>query len=106
MSSVALDSSVLVLNRSLVPVNLTTVKRAFCLICKDAAEIVDIADGRFEFYGFETWQEISEFKRESGIADGTPEVRSHHLPILDVGNLLYTFHSSNGNLDHSYKIRL
>lgn len=73
MSSVALESSVLVLNRSLVPVNLTTVKRAFCLICKAAAEIVDVADGRFELYGFETWQEISEFKRESGVADDDTE---------------------------------
>jgi 5-methylcytosine-specific restriction endonuclease McrA len=73
MSSLALESSVLVLNRSLVPVNLTTVKRAFCLICKDAAEIVDVADGRYEFYGFETWQEISEFKRQSGLFDKDAE---------------------------------
>jgi len=73
MSSLALESSVLVLNRSLVPVNLTTVKKAFCLICKDAAEIVDVADGRYEFYGFETWQEISEFKRQSGMFDKDAE---------------------------------
>ncbi len=69
MSSIALQSSVLVLNRSLMPVDMTTARRAFCLVCKAAAEIVDVADGRFEMHGFESWQEISEFKRKSGLSD-------------------------------------
>ena len=73
MSSSALESSVLVLNKLLVPVNLTTVRRAFCLICKEAAEVVDVADGRFEFYGFDTWQEISLFKRRSSVSDEDDE---------------------------------
>ena len=73
MSSSALQSSVLVLNRSMVAVDLTTVKRAFCLLCKAAAEVVDVSDGRFEFHGFRSWQEVSEFKREHGLADEDAE---------------------------------
>jgi len=68
-----LDNSVLVLNRSLVPVDLTSVRRAFCLICKAVAEVVDVTEGRFDFYGFETWQEISELKRRTGLADENTE---------------------------------
>jgi 5-methylcytosine-specific restriction endonuclease McrA len=67
MSCAALDSSVLVLNSSLVAVDLTTAKRAFCLLCKAVAEVVDVSDGRYEFYGFESWQEVSEFKRQNGL---------------------------------------
>ena len=68
MSESALNSSVLVLNRSLVAVDLTTARRAFCLVCKAAAEIVDVSDGRFDFYGFQSWRELSELKRQSGLA--------------------------------------
>jgi len=69
MSSAVLDSSVLVLNSSLVPVDMTTVRRAFCLLCKAVAQVVDVSDGRYEFHGFESWQEISEFKRRHGLAE-------------------------------------
>ena len=69
MSSAVLQSSVLVLNRWLAPVDMTTVRSAFCLVWKSVAEVVEVADGRFDFYGFQSWQEISEFKRKSGLAD-------------------------------------
>ncbi|MBS3764842.1 MAG: HNH endonuclease [Candidatus Brocadiia bacterium] len=73
MSAPALDSSVLVLNSSLVAVDITTARRAFCLLCKAAAEVVDVSEGRFEFHGFESWQEVSEFKRKHGLADDEAE---------------------------------
>jgi 5-methylcytosine-specific restriction endonuclease McrA len=69
MAESALDSSVLVLNRSLVAVDMTTARRAFCLVCKAVAEVVDVSDGRYDFYGFESWQELSELKRQSGMDD-------------------------------------
>jgi 5-methylcytosine-specific restriction endonuclease McrA len=69
MPGAALDCSVLVLNSSLVPVDLTTARRAFCLLCKSVAEVVDVSEGRFEFHGFNSWREISEFKRKHGLAD-------------------------------------
>jgi len=67
MANPALDSSVLVLNSSLVAVDMTTAKRAFCLLCKAVAEVVDVSDGQFEFHGFQSWREISEFKRSNGL---------------------------------------
>ena len=48
MSREALQSSVLVLNRSLIPVQLTTAQKAFCLLWKAAAEVVDVSEGQFE----------------------------------------------------------
>jgi len=95
MSRVALDSSVLVLNRSLVPVDLTTVRRAFCLVCKAAAQIVDVAEGQFEFHGLESWQEISELKRRSGLADGESEwvaTVSYELEAPRIIRLLFYDH--------------
>jgi len=73
MSREALQSSVLVLNRSLIPVQLTTAQKAFCLLWKAAAEVVDVSEGQFEFHGFESWQEISELKRRSGIVSDDAE---------------------------------
>ena len=73
MSTLALESSVLVLNRSLVPVDITSVKRAFCLVCKSVAEVVEVADGQFEAYGFQSWRELSEFKFKSGLFDKETE---------------------------------
>jgi 5-methylcytosine-specific restriction endonuclease McrA len=64
-----LDSSVLVLNSSLVAVDLTTVRRAFCLLCKDVAQVVEVSEGRYDFHGFESWQDVSAFKRRHGLAD-------------------------------------
>ncbi len=73
MSSSALNSSVLVLNSSMVPVDLTTVRRAFCLLCKAAAEVVDVSEGHFEFHGFNSWREVSDFKRQHNLTDDHAE---------------------------------
>jgi len=92
MSSLALESSVLVLNRSLVPVDITTVKRAFCLVCKAVAEVVDVSDGRFEGYGFESWVELSELKRRSGLVDRDSEwvcTVSYEIEVPRVIRLLF-----------------
>jgi 5-methylcytosine-specific restriction endonuclease McrA len=70
MSQEALQSSVLVLNRSFVPLHLVTARRAFCLLFKAAAEVVLIENGQVGLYSFASWQQISEFKR-------------NHLPEVD-----------------------
>jgi 5-methylcytosine-specific restriction endonuclease McrA len=69
MSTAALRSSVLVLNRSFIPVHLTSARRAFGMLFGAIAEVVLIEDGRLELYNFRSWQEISELKRESGLSD-------------------------------------
>ena len=71
MSSEALQSSVLVLNRGFAPLHLITAKRAFCMLFKAVAEVVQIEDGRLELHSFESWQQVSELRRAH--ADGDEE---------------------------------
>ena len=68
-----LQSSVLVLNRSFVPVNVTTAKRAFCLLCKALAQVVELQQGQMELHSFESWQQVSEMKRKMGLAEDHSE---------------------------------
>ena len=58
----ALDASVLVLNRMFMAVHVISVRRAFCLLCKDLAEVISLEDGQFLSYDFSSWQEISELR--------------------------------------------
>ncbi len=51
-----LTGSVLVLNRSFVPVNITTVKRAFCMLYQGIARAVD---EEFKTFDFKSWSELS-----------------------------------------------
>jgi len=48
-----LERQVLVLNKSWMPVNVTSVKRAICLLYSDLARVVDAKT--FETYGFDKW---------------------------------------------------
>jgi 5-methylcytosine-specific restriction endonuclease McrA len=73
MSQEALQSSVLVLNRGFVPVHMVTAQRAFCMLFKAAAEVVLIEDGHLELYNFQTWQQVSEFRKAHGPADEEAE---------------------------------
>src|SRR5205809_6961049 len=61
-SNSALDASVLVLNKLFMAIHIISVRRAFCLLCKDLAEVVSLEDGQFATYDFSTWREISEFR--------------------------------------------
>jgi 5-methylcytosine-specific restriction endonuclease McrA len=58
----ALDASVLVLNKLFMAIHIISVRRAFCLLCKDLAEVVSLEDGQFATYNFRTWREVSEFR--------------------------------------------
>jgi 5-methylcytosine-specific restriction endonuclease McrA len=60
----ALDASVLVLNKLFMAVHVISVRRAFCLLCKEAAEVVSLEDGQFATYSFETWREVSEYRSQ------------------------------------------
>ncbi len=57
-----LDGSVLVLNKLFMAIHVISVRRAFCLLCKDLAEVVSLEDGQFATYSFETWRELSEYR--------------------------------------------
>jgi 5-methylcytosine-specific restriction endonuclease McrA len=66
MSSIAavLDEKVLVLNRMYTAVRIVSAKRAFTMLCKQAAEVIAFDSGRYINYDFETWAEIAEFQRQ------------------------------------------
>ena len=61
----ALDASVLVLNKVFMAVHVISVRRAFCLLCKDLAEVVALEDGQYATYDFATWRELSEFRAKN-----------------------------------------
>lgn len=58
----ALDASVLVLNRLFMAIHIISVRRAFCLLCKDLAEVVSLEDGQFATYDFASWRELSDYR--------------------------------------------
>jgi len=60
----ALDASVLVLNKLFMAIHIISVRRAFCLLCKDLAEVVSLEDGQFATYNFATWRELSEYRAQ------------------------------------------
>jgi 5-methylcytosine-specific restriction endonuclease McrA len=60
----ALDASVLVLNKLFMAVHVISVRRAFCLLFKELAEVVSLEDGQFATYDFATWREVSEYRAQ------------------------------------------
>ncbi len=50
------DTKVLVLNRSFLPINTTTVRRAFCMVVSGVARIVD---SQYRMFDFPSWAALS-----------------------------------------------
>src|SRR5262245_11098113 len=59
----ALDGSVLVLNKFYMAVHVVSVRRAFCLLFKELAEVITIDDGQYISFDFTTWREASDARR-------------------------------------------
>lgn len=60
--SIALGSSVLVLNRHYVAVHVITARRALSLLFRDYAEVIHVEDGQYANYDFDSWRAISELR--------------------------------------------
>jgi 5-methylcytosine-specific restriction endonuclease McrA len=60
--SSGMHSSVLALNRFFIAVHVVPVRRAFCLLWKQMAEVISVENGAFMAYDFRSWLEISELK--------------------------------------------
>lgn len=60
----ALRASVLVLNRAYMAVHIVNVRRAFGLLYRDLAEVLDVENGQYANYDFSSWLEISELRSE------------------------------------------
>lgn len=54
----------LVLNKHYLPIRIVNVKRAFSLLFRELVEVIQIHDGRYLSYDFESWVEISELHKE------------------------------------------
>jgi 5-methylcytosine-specific restriction endonuclease McrA len=59
-----LDAKVLVLNRAYAAVRVISARRAFVLLARACAEVIDTADGAYTNYDLTTWTELSELRRE------------------------------------------
>ena len=77
----ALDSSVLVLNRLYMAVNVVSARRAFILLSKSQAEVVAVEDNQFNSYDFETWIEVGQ-ARDRWKGDGVEWVRSVSFDVM------------------------
>jgi 5-methylcytosine-specific restriction endonuclease McrA len=76
-----LEASVLVLNKLFMAVHVISVRRAFCLLCKELAEVVSQEDGQFATYNFESWRELSEYRAKHFRQDDDDWVRTFNSQI-------------------------
>jgi len=60
----ALACNVLVLNKHYMAIRVISVKRAFSLLFKDIAEVVSLEDNNYSNYDFNSWCDVSRFKRQ------------------------------------------
>lgn len=63
-SSGGLNSSVLLLNRQYIAIHVVDVRRAFVLLLRRLAEVIQIEDGQWSNYDFESWREVSELQAQ------------------------------------------
>lgn len=79
--STTLDASVLVLNKLFMAIHIISVRRAFCLLAKELAEVVSLEDGQYATYDFETWREVSEYRARNFRQEDDDWVRTTSAPI-------------------------
>ncbi len=58
-----LDCNVLVLNKHYMAVRIVGARRAFSLLFRELAEVVSLEEGSYFNYNFQSWCEVSQFKR-------------------------------------------
>jgi len=69
----ALHLNVLALNRNFAAVHVISVQRAFCLLWKGTAEVIDFDGGHYMSYDFDRWCENSQLKKELEANDDTED---------------------------------
>ncbi|MFG0331204.1 MAG: HNH endonuclease [Phycisphaerales bacterium] len=85
----ALDSKVLVLNRLYMAIRVVSARRAFRLLVKNLAEVIDVADGQYLNYDFESWADLTRLREEMAV-DGYEWVRTvrFDIPVPKIIRLL------------------
>ncbi len=77
-----LATSVLVLNRAYVAVHVVNVRRAFALLYRQLAEVIDLENGQYANYDFDSWMLASELRLEAeGFASADDWVRSVNFRV-------------------------
>ena len=79
--NLALDASVLVLNKMFMAVHVISARRAFCLLFKELAEVVNLEDGQYATYDFPTWRDLSEYRAQSFREEDDDWVRTPRCEI-------------------------
>lgn len=69
----AMQSAVLALNRNYMAVHVVSVRRAFCLLFKELAEVIHVENGQYLAFDFNQWREHSELKLELGERNETED---------------------------------
>ncbi len=77
----ALSHSVLVLNRAFMAVHVVNVRRAFGLIIRQLAEVIDIENGHYANYDFDSWLLISDLRQDEDDRELDDWVRSVNFRI-------------------------
>jgi 5-methylcytosine-specific restriction endonuclease McrA len=75
-----LDNHVLVLNKHYVAIRVVNVRRAFSLLFRQLAEVVHLEQGEYLSYDFDSWCDVSQFKRQFE-PDGHDWIRTVHFEI-------------------------
>jgi len=74
-----LNSSVLVLNRSFLPIHITSVRRAFTLLYQDIARVVN---EEYRTFDFQSWQELSVARDAESIGSVRGRIRVPRVIVL------------------------
>lgn len=74
-----LNAPVLVLNRSYIPIHITSLKRALCLVYQGVAKIVD---SQYALFDFQSWSELSVAVHEPSIGMINKMIRVPRVILL------------------------
>jgi 5-methylcytosine-specific restriction endonuclease McrA len=97
-----LDTSVLVLNRYYSPVNLTTARRAFCMLFGEIAEAVSVVDDTYQNFDFQSWAALSSWRASTNELSEHDWVQTSSL-VLMVPRVIRVLHYEK---NRPYRVRL
>ncbi len=59
-----INANVLVLNRLYMAIRVISAKRAFSMLCRDLAEVINVEAGQYVPYDFDSWIELSGYREQ------------------------------------------
>lgn len=64
-----LHAKVLVLNKLYMALRVVSARRAFTMLCRGMAEVINVEDGKYISYDFASWSEVSELRKQFEASD-------------------------------------